>query len=203
MRSTQDGRRSRKSGTRRGMTRVHVRRTGHGRSRQARKVRKPVAGLPELRRGQSWYGWATTLGILESDGPTRRVRVGGLKHLHRRPAQRPRHDLVNHASDEWLAKVLSAFANPHRVAIMKAIFTGAGSYAELRKRVGLKAGPMYHHLRELRLAGMLADGSRDMYDLTTQGRDLLAIMCSLPSLIDQGSSEAASSGRGTLVLGPT
>jgi hypothetical protein len=81
-----------------------------------------------------------------------------------------------------LAKLLAGFGHPQRVAIVKAIFTGAGSYGALCEKVGLKAGPMYHHLRELRLAGVLADGPRDVYRLTQQGRDALMLVCSLSSI---------------------
>jgi len=85
-------------------------------------------------------------------------------------------------TDEAIAKLFAAFGHPQRVAIMKAIFAGAGTYADLREKVGLKAGPMYHHLRELRLAGVLADGPRDVYRLTGLGRDALMIACSIASI---------------------
>ncbi len=122
------------------------------------------------------------LALVEAQGRDRRIRVGGVKRLYRRPAQRPRHKLVEEVTDEAIAKLLSAFAHPQRVAIIKAIFAGAGRYAELREKVGLKAGPMYHHLRELRLAGVLADGPRDVYRLTAAGSDALLVACSLESL---------------------
>lgn len=122
--------------------------------------------------------------MVEASGRHRRVRIGGVRRLYRRPAQRPRHKLTGEVSDAALAKLLSGFAHPQRVAIVKAIFTGAGTYADLRERVGLKAGPMYHHLRELRLAGVLADGPRDVYRLTQQGTDALMMACSLASIRD-------------------
>jgi DNA-binding HxlR family transcriptional regulator len=125
---------------------------------------------------------ASSVVILESSGTERRIAVGGLKRLYRRPAQRPRHKFVEAVSDEATAKLLSAFGHPQRVAIMKAIFSGAGTYADLREKVPLKAGPMYHHLRELRLAGVLADGARDVYRLTPRGRDALILACTLMSI---------------------
>jgi len=156
-------------------------------ARQARKTRRgqtPKFKAFGLRSDQNWYGVATFWSILEAEGRERRFRVGGVRRLYRRPAQRPRHQLTEQISDESLAKLLSAFGHPQRIAIMKAIYTGAGSYGELRKRVGLKAGPMYHHLRELRLAGVLADGPRDVYRLTRRGRDVLILACSLGALWD-------------------
>ncbi|MBN1344789.1 MAG: winged helix-turn-helix transcriptional regulator [Phycisphaerae bacterium] len=138
-----------------------------------------------MRYDENWYGVATMVAIVETQGRERQVRVGGLKRLYRRPAQRPRHKLVEETPDEALAKLLCAFAHPQRVAIIKAIFTGAGTYADLRERVGLKAGPMYHHLRELKLAGVLADGPRDVYRLTRQGKDALILACSLATLHDR------------------
>lgn len=151
----------------------------HPKQRQRKPSIDDAIGLPEDADG---YGVSTYIAIVESEGKQRRRRVGGISKVYKRPAQRPRHKFVDQMSSEDLAKLLSAFAHPHRVAIIKAIFAGAGHYADLREKVPLKAGPMYHHLRELRLAGVLADGPRDVYELTQIGRDALLIVCSLGSL---------------------
>jgi len=147
------------------------------------KTKKRLRANPfGIRDDQNWYGVASVLALVEAEGKTRRIRVGGVRELHRRPAQRPKHKLIEHMSDAEMAKLLSAFGHPQRVAIAKAIYAGAHRYADLRERVNLKAGPMYHHLRELRLAGVLADGPRDVYELTERGRDAVIVLCSLASL---------------------
>ncbi len=135
-----------------------------------------------LAKDAELYGVATLVAVIEAEGKQRRRRVGGITKVYKRPAQRPRHKLVDEMSNEDLAKLLSAFGHPQRVAIIKAIFAGAGRYADLREKVPLKPGPMYHHLRELRLAGVLADGPRDVYELTPMGRDALMIVCTLATL---------------------
>ena len=43
----------------------------------------------------------------------------------------------------------------------------------LAKATGLKAGPLYYHLRELREAGLIGPRVRDLYVLTRQGRRLI------------------------------
>jgi DNA-binding HxlR family transcriptional regulator len=149
--------------------------------KSSRRGGKGLFGLPAA---QNWWGVATVVATMEAEGRQRRVRVGGIERLYQRPAQRPRHKLVQAVADEDLAKLLSGFGHPHRVAIVKAIYAGAGTYRELRKKVPLKAGPMYHHLRELRLAGVLADGPRDVYRLTPRGRDAVMVVCSIGTLKD-------------------
>ena len=158
--------------------------------RTQRPHKRLRANLFGIRADQDWYGVATVLALVEAQGRERRVRVGGLRQLYRRPAQRPRHKLTEHTSDREMAKLLSAFGHPQRVAIAKAIYAGAHRYASLRESVDLKAGPMYHHLRELRLAGVLADGPRDAYELTDRGRDAVIVLCSLASLWQDGAGRS-------------
>ncbi len=166
--------------------------TGAGKGRSAKRSRgsakrkeRPVAGAlkPEevfgISTAEPVYGVGGAFQLVEAWGSERRSRTGKLRRLYRKPAQRPRRRFVESASDDAIAKLFGAFGHPHRVAIIKAIFSGAGRYADLRERVPLKPGPMYHHLKELRLAGVLADGPRDVYALTPAGRDALILTCCL------------------------
>lgn len=69
-----------------------------------------------------------------------------------------------------LARMLAALAHPQRLQILLHLLTGEASYQSLAHRTGLKAGPLYHHIRELRSAGFLSPKRRDLYALTRLGR---------------------------------
>ncbi len=157
--------------------------TGRGGGSRGRNSLNPQNSI-RLRKGENWYGVGTQLLILESQGTERHIQVGGVRRLYRVPARRPRHQFVEGLSNEQIARWMSALAHPQRVAIVKAVFCGAVNYGDLRERVPLKAGPMYHHLRELRLAGVLTVGTRDVYQLTPIGRNLLIVACSIGSIQD-------------------
>jgi DNA-binding transcriptional ArsR family regulator len=150
----------------------------------ARTQASLAAGLFTLRANESAFGVASSIVILESEGRKRSIKVGGVRHLFQLPAHRPRHRLVSHMANDAIARLFTAFAHPQRVSIMKAIYTGAASYADLREKVGLKAGPMYHHIKELRLAGVVSDGPRDLYRLTPRGEKALIVVCSMSSILE-------------------
>jgi len=80
-----------------------------------------------------------------------------------------------------LAVVLAALGHPHRITLLSTLLEGPATYRLLQRRTGLKAGPLYHHVNQLRLAGLLAPKTRDLYDLTRSGRNVL-----LAALVMQG-----------------
>jgi hypothetical protein len=47
----------------------------------------------------------------------------------------------------------------------------------LKARTHCKAGPLYHHIAQLRLAGLILPKQRDNYELLPLGRN--AVMCAL------------------------
>jgi DNA-binding transcriptional ArsR family regulator len=75
----------------------------------------------------------------------------------------------------WLAAVLAACGHPARLAILKGLLGDTGSHARFQKLTGLKAGPLYHHLNQLRLAGLLHCDRRDVYQLSRLGHDLAVV----------------------------
>lgn len=75
--------------------------------------------------------------------------------------------------------MLTGLAHADRIRIARAIMTGWNTHAGLRQQLGLKVGPLYHHLRELERAGLLAHMPRKGYALTSLGRDLLYVVCGL------------------------
>jgi DNA-binding HxlR family transcriptional regulator len=62
-----------------------------------------------------------------------------------------------------------------RVRIAQALAAGANSHHLLAQASGLKAGPLYHHLRELERAGLVLLRRRNVYALTEFGRAFLAV----------------------------
>ena len=158
------------------------RRTRQSGSRAGRGL---AALFPKVAKNRRLFGLAGVCGVVECDGTKPTVTVERLEELFTKPARRPRERFLAAASNERIAKLCNAMANPRRVAMLKAIFTGAGSYAELSDRLGLKAGPLYHHVRELRLAGLLELAQRDTYRLTEYGKYALLLACLSESLLSK------------------
>lgn len=141
--------------------------------------------FPKVARNRRLYGLAAVCAVVECDGTKPVVTAERLEELFTKPARRPRERFLAAASDECIAKLCNAMANSRRVAMLKAIFTGAGSYAELSESLQLKAGPLYHHVRELRLAGLLELAQRDTYRLTEYGKHALLLACVNESLLSK------------------
>jgi len=76
-----------------------------------------------------------------------------------------------------VAGLLAALAHSQRIAILVKLLPGEANHQLLAKTTGLKAGPLYHHLRELRSAGLIGPKVRDVYQLTRKGRRaILAVL---------------------------
>lgn len=76
---------------------------------------------------------------------------------------------------ENVARLLAALAHPQRVRILLTLLDGEATHKKLARTTKLKAGPLYHHLRELRMAGLIGPKTRDLYTLTPAGgRAILA-----------------------------
>lgn len=87
------------------------------------------------------------------------------------------------AMDKWLScpenvvvHFLSPFSNEQRISLMKALFLGTKTANELKKTIGLTDGQLYHHLKDLALAGYLLKEERNSYSLTTEGKLILSIV---------------------------
>lgn len=78
--------------------------------------------------------------------------------------------LVRRTAPERLATLVAGMAHKVRAAILMYLLGGPATHKALVARTGLDGGPLYHHLRELRSAGLIGPKQRDVYDLTRQGR---------------------------------
>lgn len=82
-----------------------------------------------------------------------------------------------------LAEVLAAVGSPHRLAMLCQLLEGPATYQSLRRRVRLQAGPLYHHINQLRSARLIGPKVRDTYSLTRAGRNVVLILLSLSPLL--------------------
>lgn len=75
-------------------------------------------------------------------------------------------------------RLFSALGHPQRIKLLATLLAGSATYKELRLATGLLAGPLYHHLDELRAAGLIGPRRRDIYELTLNGTNaFLAALC--------------------------
>ncbi len=80
------------------------------------------------------------------------------------------------------SRLLAAVSHPQRIAILKILLCGPACYRLLTKTTGLKAGPLYHHLGELRSAGLVGPKTRDIYSITRKGKRAMLLILALTRL---------------------
>ena len=68
---------------------------------------------------------------------------------------------------------LAAASHEYRVRLMVKLLEGAATYKAMQEVTKLKPGPLYHHINQLRLAGLILPKQRDAYELTRGGRNLI------------------------------
>lgn len=93
-----------------------------------------------------------------------------------------------------IAVAYSAVAHPVRIEILMKLLDGPAIYRSLQKLTNLKAGPLYHHINQLRLAGLIFPKQRDLYELTRGGRNLAMIIMTLGSAVTDQRRRPLSSG---------
>jgi len=132
------------------------------RPRSARSRPAPRAGM-----GIELSLWAR--GLTEPD--QRRVRLeGAVRKTGQKPLQAAAGRIVTGSRPADLARLLAAIAHPQRIAVLRLLLAGEATHKALSKATGLKAGPLYYHIRELRSAGLIGPKVRDLYMLTKRGR---------------------------------
>ena len=77
--------------------------------------------------------------------------------------------------DSATIRALAALGHPQRVRILCSLLEDPGTYRSLKRVTRLKAGPLYHHINQLRLAGLIRPKQRDLYALTRGGRNVVLI----------------------------
>ena len=80
-------------------------------------------------------------------------------------------------------RALAAVGHVQRGKIMSKLLDGPATYRALQRVTKLKAGPLYHHINQLRLAGLMLPKQRDLYELTRGGRNLILTVLAMGRLI--------------------
>lgn len=83
--------------------------------------------------------------------------------------------LVRHARPDRCAILLNSLASTHRLKIAYRLLEGPAGYRQLQEATTLQAGPLYHHIDELRLAGLVQvrrPGGHNLYELSKVGTRL-------------------------------
>lgn len=99
------------------------------------------------------------------------------------PTAKAARRLVQRVNPQEIASLMASMSNAHRVVILHRLLQGSASYKELQTASKLKAGPLYHHVAFLRLAGLIGPKARDTYELTELGVRLAVLTAMLPKLV--------------------
>ena len=96
-----------------------------------------------------------------------------------------RADLSHGACDAF-----TALGHPQRAKLALTMVPGGATYADLREATGMQPGPLYHHIQELRLAGLVGPKTRDAYELTPLGREAVLAAKTLDLLWCKGNGRS-------------
>ena len=83
-------------------------------------------------------------------------------------------------------RALAAVGHTARVRLLAKMLEGPATYRTLQRQTKLKPGPLYHHINQLRLAGLILPKQRDLYELTRGGRNLILSVIVLGPLLRDG-----------------
>jgi len=168
--------------------------TDGGTSSRKKVRRKPVTGTSKkntIRKTPSAYqmkkfGFVARLEIETDNCPIRdkkKIEISGLAKpvkSHKKdkiPCLRDMEKVAKRVSKGFdadsMAAILAAMGHVQRLRIMLKLLGGDATHKLLSKETGLKPGPLYHHIRELRSAGMIGPKIRDLYTLSDTGRRVL------------------------------
>lgn len=141
---------------------------------------------------------AVKLGVHVLDGvdsEAKKVEISGKVRLPRSrdvknsPGIKEREIIARQVSrgvrPDRLTRLLAAVAHPQRLSILLKLLSGEATHKLLAKATGLKAGPLYYHLRELREAEMIGPRVRDLYVLTKQGKRVILSVIAMERLCRQ------------------
>ena len=83
-------------------------------------------------------------------------------------------------------QTVAAASHVVRAQILAKLLEGPAVYRSLQRVAKLKPGPLYHHINQLRLAGLMLPKQRDLYELTRAGRNLILGLMALAPLVRDG-----------------
>ena len=90
-------------------------------------------------------------------------------------------------TDEAAALLGYALSSPQKVSLLRALLgREPESAAALGITTSLSTGSLYHHLRDLMHAGLIAQAGRSQYQVTPRGQRVLLLLLALASESQQG-----------------
>ncbi|MEM1558620.1 MAG: winged helix-turn-helix domain-containing protein [Candidatus Bathyarchaeia archaeon] len=81
-----------------------------------------------------------------------------------------------------IAKVVASLSNENRIRILQELLKGDKTSSELSSNLMLEGGQLYHHLKELMLAGYVEAKERGKYTLTSRGCIVIRTIAGLASI---------------------
>ena len=85
-------------------------------------------------------------------------------------------------TDEAAALLGYALSSPQKVSLLRALLgREPESAATLGAATSLSTGSLYHHLRDLMHAGLIAQSGRNQYQITARGQRVLLLLLALAS----------------------
>jgi len=181
-RGVQHSRRKRRS-TLRAEPRRRGRKSTPNRGLGGAQARAKSAAGRAFRGMGRWDGCSVELQIVERAGrrldkvtsslqlPT--VGTGGGARLSKgRKGSRPT-GKIGAESKARFCQAMFALGHGQRVKLVRKLLDGPCTYQSLKHLTKLKPGPLYHHINQLRLAGLIRPRQRDLYELTRAGRNMI------------------------------
>lgn len=167
------------------------------RRKAGKSPRRRGVGISTTRKRSSknrlGTGFACSISIVQAvEGKGREVSTSVESMISERRGGGPRErstaataarNLVKGLNLETIAASLGSLASTHRLTIVHRLMEGPAGYGQLREATKLQAGPLYHHIGFLRLAGVVGPKSRDVYELTESGRRLALLSVLVPKLL--------------------
>jgi len=146
--------------------------------RSARRIRQPVKRLS----ARATDGCVLEIAVVERQGSRGDVvqsvivaETADSSHSIRGSARRREGNRFRRQPlvlDEKTARTLAALGHPQRLKLLAALLKGPAIYRALARATELKVGPLYHHINQLRLTGLILPKERNLYELTKAGRSV-------------------------------
>jgi len=155
------------------------RRPGGGGARRASRLPPLAECVPTLLGRDIAYGTAVIVALADRHDEEVRLNHVIMEEVVQRPGAAPKRPILDRADSADLARLLGGLSHPDRIRIAKLILGGASSHRQLSAAAKLRTGPLYHHLRGLEHAGILAKASRNLYTITQKGRVVLFVAAAL------------------------
>jgi hypothetical protein len=144
--------------------------------------------FPRLSLPRKRFGLGLVLACAQREGGSARLRIARIEEAFETPGRRPKAAVLARADVRSLAGLLTGLAHADRLRVAAAVMTGANTHGLLRESLGLKTGPLYHHVRGLQRAGLLAQAGRNRYELTELGETTLLVATGLGHCLAAGRS---------------